>query len=307
VVVVVCTIAVLAATASANTPPSLAVIAALAPGPDHRDAREAVAVGPAGQAYEPDGKGAWIRHHAGGIAGEVVRAVRAGAMVIAGVQAGPPFGWHAGAWSAIQLGLKAQAQLGRGARVTAAVGKLVFTFDGGKPTKLPEAPGPVAAIGASGKGIVVETDHGLAKLAGARWKPIAGAPPHVAVLLDDKWAIVDRGLLALDSQKLTAWPAGFHVATAVAVTAELVVAAGIGPHGSSAELVTLRAGKLDREPIAFDHASPIVAVVADKSGRVVVATRDGQLAIRDRATWTTATVSDDLPAARPGSPPAVSK
>jgi hypothetical protein len=242
------------------------------------------------------------------LAAEVVRAARAGAMVIAGVPAGPPFGWHAGAWSAIHLGLKAQAQLGRGTRATAAVGKLVFTFDGGKPTKLPvEAPGPVVAVGASSKGIVVETDHGLAKLAGSKWKPIAGAPPHVAVLLDDRWALVDRGILALDSQKTTAWPAGFHVATAVAVTTELVVAAGIGPHGSSAELVTLRAGKLDREPIAFDHASPIVAVVADKSGRVVVATRDGQLAIRDHATWTFAKVSDDLSAAHPGSPPAVSK
>ena len=32
-----------------------------------RDARQAIAIGPAGQIYEPDGKGAWIRTKAGGV------------------------------------------------------------------------------------------------------------------------------------------------------------------------------------------------------------------------------------------------
>ncbi|MEO8554633.1 MAG: hypothetical protein ABI678_31870, partial [Kofleriaceae bacterium] len=74
------------------------------------------------------------------------------------------------------------------------------------------------------------------------------------------------------------------------------------------ELVTWKAGKLAREAIGVQLAAPIVSVVADKTGRAVVATRDGQLAVRDKAgTWTAGELRDDLPADRPGSPPAESK
>ena len=72
------------------------------------------------------------------------------------------------------------------------------------------------------------------------------------------------------------------------------------------ELVTLRAGKVTREPIELDHVAPIVAVATDKAGRIVIATRDGQLALRERGTWTHTQVRDELAPDRPGSPPAVS-
>jgi hypothetical protein len=297
-------LAVLTVAAVAHAGP--ATVVALASGPDVRDA---VAIGPAGEAYEPDHHGAWVRHHAGGIAAEVVHATRAGATVIAGVQAGPPFELHAGMWSAIYVGQKAKAVLGRGPRATAAVGKLVFVLAGGARTsKLPEAPGVIVALGASGKGVAVETDKGLARLDAATWKPIANAPQHVVALLDDRWALVDRGVLDLRARgprsappPLTAWPAGFHPASVIALD-DTVVAAGAGAHGP--ELVTLRAGKTDREPFAFEHAAPIVAVAIDKAKRVVVAARDGQLAIRERGAWTVHHVSDELPPPHEGSPPA---
>jgi hypothetical protein len=37
---------------------------------------------------------------------------------------------------------------------------------------------------------------------------------------------------------------------------------------------------------------------------MVVALRDGQLAVRERSSWTTTTVRTELDPARPGSPPA---
>jgi hypothetical protein len=92
-----------------------------------------------------------------------------------------------------------------------------------------------------------------------------------------------------------------------------------GTHGASAELVTLKGATQTREPIGLAGTPPpgarfgagtaaIVSVVADKTGRVVVAARDGQLAVRDKAgAWTLGAVTSDLPADRPGSPPAESK
>lgn len=317
------------ATGALRAQPARSMIAALAPGPKGSDAREAVALGPHGEAYEPDGKGAWVRRHAGGLAGDVVRATRAGAVVIADVEGGPPFGYRTGtavhgeadtvgAWNLIVLGLHAKAIVGRGPRATAAFGKLVFDLDPGKPIKLAEAPGAVTALAASDKAVVIETDKGLAKLAApsAKWKPIANAPAHVLALLDDRWALVDRGLLDLRTQKVTAWPAGFRVETAIAVTNDLVVAAGL--HGTAAELVTLKGTAVTREPITAagaatatklgTGAAAIVSVVADKTGRVVVAAKDGQLAVRDKAgAWTISEIRTELPADRPGSPPAESK
>lgn len=291
-------VVVLALAARGHAAPAPAKLVALAPA---SDARDAVAIGPNGQAYEPDGKGAWIRHHAGGLADDVVRATRAGALVVAGVEGGPPYAYRNGTWNMIVLGLHAKAIVGRGPRATAAFGKLVFGLDTGKPVKLVDAPGPVALIAAAGKAIVVQTDKGLARLDGKGWKPIANAPKQVIALLDDRWALVDRGLLDLRANKLTAWPNGFRVASVVAVTNDLVVAAG------GRELVTLKAGKFSREPITQQLAAPIVSVVADKTGRAVIATRDGQLAVRDKTgAWTAGELRDELPADRPGSPPAES-
>lgn len=293
------------------------VIAALAPG--DRDAREAVALGPNGQAYEPDGKGVWIRRHAGGLADDVTRATRAGALVIAGVDGGPPYAYRRGEWNLVVLGLHAKAVLGRGPRATAAFGRQVFGLDTGKPVRLADAPGPVAMLGASANGIVIETDAGIARLAGKRWKPIANAPAHVLALLDDRWALVEHGLIDLRTQNTTAWPAGFKVASAFAVDNGLILA--VGTRGTNPELVTLKAGKLVRAaiamtptvvrslpaPVAPAIGAGIVAIVGDRVGRVVVATHDA-LWIRDKAgTWTVGELRDELPADRPGSPPAESK
>ncbi len=292
--------AVVGLSAVSSGAPAPAVISALAG--DAKDARAAVAVGPNGQVYEPDGKGAWVRTHAGGLADDVIRASRANGLVVAGVDGGPPYAYRDGTWQLVVLGLHAKAIVGRGPRATAAFGRQVFGLETGKAVRLTDAPAPVTMLAASARSIVIATDKGLARLEGKSWKPIASAPKQVLALLDDRWALVERGLIDLRSQKLTAWPAGFRASSAIA-DGELVVAAGT--QGATLTLVTLAAGRLSHEPIAVKLAS-VVAVAADSTGRVVVAARDGQLAVRDRTgAWTASAVRDALPAARPGSPPAV--
>ncbi|HEY0255285.1 MAG TPA: hypothetical protein VGC41_27340, partial [Kofleriaceae bacterium] len=132
-------------------------------------------------------------------------------------------------------------------------------------------------------------------------------------LLDDRWALVDRGVFDLDAGKLVAWPSGFRVSSVSAVDRELVVAAGT--IGANPELVTVtgKAAKLDHELITVKLTAPIVSIVGDRAGRVVIAARDGSLAVRGsggpagKGAWVAATVRDELPADKPGSPPAESR
>ena len=87
---------------------------------------------------------------------------------------------------------------------------------------------------------------------------------------------------------------------------------GVGNSAPDGALVVVDA-KAEQSPITLDPlpagaaAKPqAVGIVADKAGRIAIAFRDGRIAVKDRGTWSTSGVSDPLPAARPGSPPATS-
>jgi hypothetical protein len=265
------------------------------------DARRAIAIGPEGQVYEPDGRGAWSRRQLGGTAAQLVTATRTGDVVIAGAKDAPPFKLVAGAWTAIYLGPHAKAIVGVGSRATAAVGKTVFALDRATPIRLADAPAPISALGASATGVVAATTAGLVRLDASTWKPIKGAPPTVVDLISDRWAVIEHGLVDLRTQKPIAWPTELAISAATAVGDAVLVAA---VRGTAVELVTVRPRTLDREPVPLDPPAPIVGIAADPAGRVVLATRDGRLVVRDGGTWTTTTVHDELPAARPGPPPA---
>jgi hypothetical protein len=276
------------------------ILVALAPA---ADARQAVAIGPDGQTYEPDGKGAWLRTHPGGTASTIVAATRVASSVIAGTLDGPPFKLVDGVWSAVFLGKHAKAILGTGSRATASVGRAVFALDRPQPVKLADAPGVVLALAASPTNLVIEIDRGLFRL-DAGWKPIQSAPPSVIRFVDDRFALVEHGVFDLRTGKTIAWPADVQVVAASTFGDTLIAAA---TSGIAVDLLTLRGGKLEREPLAVPISEEIVGVVADREGRVVIASRDGHVAIRDHGTWITATVTDALPAAHPGSPPALSR
>lgn len=276
-------------------------LVALAPA---TDARRAVAIGPAGEVYQPDGKGAWIRRQAGGMAEEVIGAVAAGSTVIAIAKGSLPFKLRATGWSAIGFGPKARPIVGTGSRVLAAVGKSVFALDKGEPQKLADAPIAVTALAASGAGAVIVTAKGLHRLEGGAWKPVKKAPKGVKALVSDRWALVDKGALDLKTLKTVAWPAGARIGDATSSGDSLIV---VATRGKQTELFTITGSKLERETIPLDKGGPVVGVVADREGRVVVATRDGTIAARIKGAWTSTDVRVELPAAKPGPAPATSE
>lgn len=279
------------------------VLAALAPA---SDARKAVAIGPSGQVYEPDGKGSWVRKRLGGTAVEITTATTIGGTVIAGTKGAPPFKLKGGAWTAVFLAPKAKAIIGSGPRALAAVGKSVFALHarGGEPTKLADAPNHVLALGASASGAVIMTDKGMLKLeGGTAWKPVKKAPKTVRALIGDRWALLDKGALDLKTLKTIAWPAGVRIDEAAAIGDTLVV---VAKKGKQLELLTVAGGKIAREPIPLDDPPAIVGVVIDGDKRCVVAGRDGRLALRVGGTWSVSTVRDELPADKPGPAPAAS-
>ncbi|HEY5952041.1 MAG TPA: hypothetical protein VIV40_41375 [Kofleriaceae bacterium] len=286
--------------ASADKP----TLAALAPA---KDARLAIAIGPAGQIYAPDGKGAWVRTQAGGLAEEVTGASAIGTTVIIGAKNAPPFKLKTGAWTALNVGLKAKAVLGGGTRVLAAVGKSVFALDASQPMKLADAPPAVTvvtAVGGSPAGVVIATDKGLMRLEGTTFRPIKKAPKTVRALVSDRWAVVDHGVLDLKTMKPFVWPSGVQIVEGTTVGNDFV---GVSVHGKTIELITISANKPAREKVPIDDPKPVVGVVADKEARVAIALRDGRIALRDKGAWTISVVREELAAPRPGPAPAESQ
>ncbi|HEY5936566.1 MAG TPA: hypothetical protein VIU61_18080 [Kofleriaceae bacterium] len=295
-----------AAPAQADAPE----LVALAP-PAGDDARKAIAIGPSGEVYEPDGKGAWTRRNRITTADRLTIAGRAGAggPVIASGD-GVLYRLAANGWTALRLAQKGKATLSGGLSAIAAVGRQLYAIDqlaGGKAAKLALAPATVLAIGA-GKKPAIATERGLYRFDGKKLAPILGAPKRVDALVGERWAVLDHGVHELATRKLVRWPAGLKIAL-TGVAPDGSVAAVATSHGKL-ELVALRAGKVEREPIELPavpgakSAPRPVGFAIDKSGRAVIALRDGRLAIRERGVWRVATISEALPSEHPGSPPA---
>ncbi|HWO20560.1 MAG TPA: hypothetical protein VNO30_17440 [Kofleriaceae bacterium] len=292
-----------------DTPRGVPQLVALAPAPGPPgpgdDARRAVAIGAAGEVYEPDGKGAWVRRQRITTASAISAAARAGDAVVA-LGEGVVYRLAPNGWSAIRLAQKDKAKLAGGAAAVAAVGRQLLALDrlaGGEPAKLGTVPGPILQVGA-GKSIVIATDRGLFRLTGQALTPIA-APRRARQLVGDQWAIVDGGAAELRTGKTTAWPGGTTVeAAAVGPDDRLIVIARIT---GKLELLAVRAGKLERAPMDAVGGGVPVGVAADRAGRVVVAFRDGRIAVRDGGAWTTVSVGEALPPPRPGAPPAASR
>ncbi|MEJ7600967.1 MAG: hypothetical protein WKG01_23880, partial [Kofleriaceae bacterium] len=208
-------------------------LAALAP-PAGDDARKAIAIGPTGQVYEPDGKGAWVRMQPIMTADTLAVAGRAAGDVVAGGD-GVVYRLAPNGWTALRLAQKGKAVLAGGPTAIAAIGRQLYALDkraGGEVAKLFLAPSPVLALGA-GKQVVIAIDRGVFRVANGKLAPIAGAPRRVDQLVGDAWALLGHGAHELVTRKLTRWPAGLSVAVAA-----------VGPTGSLVAVATSR-GKLE--------------------------------------------------------------
>ena len=297
--------------------PRLAVLAQ----PAVDDARKAVALGPAGEVYEPDGNGAWVQKQRISTSDQISQVGRAAGAIIAFGE-GIVYRLAPNGWSAIRLHQKERAVMSAGVRAVAAVGRQLFALDqsaGGEPLKLAIAPSNVLAIGTGAAvagtgpitgGVVIQTDRGLFKLQGARPVAITNAPQRVNRLLSDRWVLVDDGAIDLKTGRKSGWPPGVVVGAAAAMADERLVI--VAKQQGKLELVTISKDKLDRAPIEADGSLPSTAipvgVVVDRSGRAVIAFDDGTLLVRgsDKGTWAVVRVSVDLGGPKPGSPPAVS-
>jgi hypothetical protein len=284
------------------------VLAALAPA---ADARAAVAIGPSGEVYRPDGQGAWVRTLPSIIADRVAQVGTAGRDVLA-LADGTVYRLAPNGWSALRLVQKGKAVMSGGTRAVAAVGRQLFALErvsGAEQAKLATAPANVLAIGAgTGDAWVIATDRGLYRYDGRGFKQLPRAPRQVDRLVGDRWALVDGTLVELATGKRAQLPAGLVVRVA-AVGPEGPIALGADPSGLTLVTIkTRKAGKaatVDTAPLPETLRNTIpVAIIADDQGRVLVAFQDGRLALLDRGAWIEATAQEALPAARPGSPPA---
>ena len=284
-------------------PPNLQ-LAALAPPPGD-DARKAVALGPIGQVFEPDGSGGWVRDRAISIADRISITGRAGGQVVA-LGDGVMFRLAPNGWTAIRIIAKGTAVMSSGPRAVAAIGRQLYAIDraaAGEPTKLALAPSPVLAIGA-GTSIVIALDRGLFRVEGARVTAIKRVPRRVERLVSDRWALLERAALDLRSARSTPWPEGVKIATAASGPKDSLIA--VGSSRGALELITLTGTKLVRDPLPAEITGSPVGVASDSSGHAVIAMRDGRLAVRDRGVWTVVTIREALPASHAGAPPATS-
>jgi hypothetical protein len=271
------------------------------------DVRKATLVGTNGEIYAGDGKGTFIRTQQGGVAATVTAAGVSGGAAV--VLAGGVVYKHAdNGWSAIRLAQKTRAVMSGGSRAVAAVGRQIVALDQdvkGEAVKLASASSAVLKLGA-GKAIVFQTDSGLFRVDGKKVKPLKGFPRQVTAIINDKWATVDKGAVSLDSGRVTTWPADVTV-TATGATAKDGLAAVGSVRGGGFALLVVSGTKIDRTTITGLADGKPIAVSIDADGRALVALADGRFALRTGTTWSLASVTDAVPAPRPGSPPAVSQ
>jgi hypothetical protein len=290
------------ALALASTAHADPTIAAVVPAAGDTDVRAATLVGPSGQLYAGDGTGRWIRRAAGGIAADVTAAIRAGGDLIVAGDATPLYRFDGTAWSAHKLGQNGRVVVGRGPTPAVAIGKHVFVE---KPatattragwTRVVEVPlGPVIALWASPKKVLIVTAAGVHTI---RQKQLVrtGAPVD-AIVGDLPWGISAAGATDLARNRDNLAAAGTIAAAAGAPSPWLLTTDG----------TTLRlTGRAIAAPVdvPVPPGTPLAGVVADRANRILVVTAAGAVHVYADGAWSSGTLLDELPAARPGPGPA---
>jgi hypothetical protein len=301
-----------------SVPPGVppAILVALVPPANGDDARKSIAIGPHGEVFEPDGKGAWLRKQRIATSESLAIAGRAGDAVI-GWGNGIVYRLAPNGWSAIRLHQKERAIASGGVRTIAAVGRQLFALDkvvNGEPAKLATAPSNVIAIGAGPRGVIVQLDRGLFRVQGAGLAAIVNAPKTITRVISDRWVLVADGAIDLKTGRKTGFPPTSTVLVAAMMDDERL--ALVVRERAGLEAITLNGDKLERAPIDIKATSTgtlpePIGIALDRSNRIVVAMRDGEILVRDTpsAAWTTLHVADDLGAApqKPGPAPARSR
>jgi hypothetical protein len=294
----------------------------------------AVLVGRSGQLYHPVAAGRWQRRAAGGVAVDLVAAVRArpssDEVIAVGADA-PPFRFRADAWRAEPLANRGPALLSAaGPLAVLVIGRHVYTLEDGAWQRRVSASQRVTAAWAAGATalLVATGDGGLARWNGRRFTPVRGPLPadeSIVALVgaspaavfgraeSGAWIRIDRGGTALvgPAPELASFE---EHAWGLGPDASLLLA-GTVPADSGARRPILARADRNRLVAAGDlpalAAGDRVAVVLGHSptGEILIATRAGAVRVRDsRGSWREGSASGVLPApparsgARSGAP-----
>jgi hypothetical protein len=273
---------------------------------DGKDVEHSTMVGPSGQEYEPDGKGAWARHAEGGCAADVTGAARVGGELVVAGRSAPLYRKKKGLWFAIELGDEGRTVFSHGPSAGVAVDKAVFVPDKKGWKRVGNVPGKVAQLWVDGTDVWASTDSTLYHLRGGSFGKVKGKAA-TALVGGTPWAVTAAGLVDLDGKRT--------VAATLDGAAVTVVGAGGAPGDDQLTVVvetgagltlarTAKAAKALEKVDALPSTGTVAGVAVDSGGDVLVAFADGSFALRRAGTWTTGQVTDDLPAVHQGSAPA---
>ncbi len=292
---------VIATSARADT------LAAVAPAGD--DVRKALLVGPSGQVWEPDGAGTWTRRAEGGVSADVRgAAVASSALIVAGKSA-PLFRRDGDRWTAMRLGERGRTVVGTGPRPSLAIGKLVFVWTGTTWKRVGRTTGAITALwAASETKVYAGSDSALVKLAGGGgFGPIAtGTPAVVALAGAVPWAVTGDGVYEVAARRAHRPTVGGAPLSVFLVTATVDTAWALGTTSTGPALARFHKGAwTDAVPPPLPADDPPLALIADTSGGLLVATRGGAVLFAGSdGAWTAGTRADALPVAPPGPGPA---
>jgi hypothetical protein len=273
---------------------------------DPADVTRSVLVGPSGQAYDGDGTG-WVRRRGGGVAADVSGAALAGGELVVAGRMTPMYRRTGDAWFALRLGEDGMTRFGSGPTPAVVIRRQVFVHTKARTwTRVGTIPGKAAtAVWASGKTVWLVESGGVYRLKGKSFVRAGDAVDTLAG--GSPWGITPAGLRHLTS--------GRNVAAELDGAAVTILAAGGAPGAAELTVVVQAGGKpvlatasktgltrLDDVPVA----GAIAGLAVDKEGRVLVALRDGTVAVRAGGSWQTSQVTDQLPVGRDGPGPSLS-
>ena len=296
--VAVALIATATAHAAAHAEP--AKIAAVV-GPDgEADVRTSILVGPSGQVFTGDGAGKFVRKLPGGIAADVSGAARLGGEVIVTGISTPLYKFDAKTgWTALRLGQSGKTTLGRGPVPAVAAGKHVFVWSNGKWVRVGETPGAVTALwAASTKKVFAVTADGIHALRGSDF--VRTRAPADAIVGASPWAITADGVIDAGTGRQVLAAPGVIAATGGAGAPWVVTTDG----NSACKLVGKVGGKATTVDTPIAATTAIAGMAADRAGRVMIVTTAGDVHVWADSAWTTGTLTDELPEAKPGPGPA---
>jgi len=274
-----------------------AIAAVIAPD-GQADVRTSIVVGPSGQVYAGDGTGRWVRTVAGGVAADVSGATRLGRdLLVTGIST-PMYRFDGAGWVAVRVGQNGKTILGRGPTPAVAIGRQVFLERQDKWVRVGEAPGTVTAVWASGKRVFAVTAAGVHTLRGRNFVMTGAVADPIAG--PSAWAVASDGVVELASGRKVLAATGIVAATGSGGTPWLLTAADASP----LRLV----GRVDGKPVTGDTpiaaGTAIAGMTADRAGNLVIVSTTGEIHVRVGDAWSTGSLVDELPAAKPGPGPA---